>query len=87
MTTVFMIIGAAVLIFLAVLLIRAAMFTPKPERERSQENVELNEEKIVKDMQEMIRCKTISYNDDTLIDKREVFKVQRIASGDVSENP
>ena len=37
MTTVFMIIGAAVLIFLAVLLIRAAMFTPKPERERSQE--------------------------------------------------
>ena len=39
MTTVFMIIGAAVLIFLAVLLIRAAMFTPKPERERSQETV------------------------------------------------
>ena len=78
MTTVFMIIGAAVLIFLAVLLIRAAMFTPKPERERSQETVELNEEKIVKDMQEMIRCKTISYNDDSLIDKREFLKFREL---------
>ena len=78
MTTVFMIIGAAVLSFLAVLLIRAAMFTPKPERERSQETVELNEEKIVKDMQEMIRCKTISYNDDSLIDKREFLKFREL---------
>lgn len=62
---------ALVLVFVAVLLVRAAMFKPRKELVPSGETVELNEEKIVADMQEMIRCKTISYNDETLIDQAE----------------
>lgn len=65
---------ALVLIWLAVILIRAAMFTPKPELTPSDESVELDEEKIVCDMQEMVRCKTVSYNDDSLIDETEFKK-------------
>lgn len=72
------IILACVVIWLAVILIRAAMFTPRPELTPSEEKIELNEEKIVSDMQEMIRCKTISYNDDSLIDKAEFKKFQEL---------
>ena len=52
--------GAVIIIFLAVILIRAAQFNPKPELTPSMKEVSLDEKKIVKDMQEMIRCKTIS---------------------------
>ncbi len=42
------------------------------------EAVTLDSEKIVKDMVEMIRCKTISYNDPTLIDREEFTKFQNL---------
>ena len=61
--------GAAVILFLAVLVIRAAAFVPKPELTPSDREISLDEEKIIKDMQEMIRCRTVSYNDETLMDK------------------
>lgn len=69
---------AVIIVWLAVILIRAAMFNPKPEWIPSEEKIELDEEKIVSDMQEMIRCKTISYNDDSLIDKAEFKKFQEL---------
>ena len=47
---------AVIVIFLAVLLIRAALFRPHPELIPSGEKVELDEKKIVNDMVEMIRC-------------------------------
>ena len=67
---------AVIVIFLAVLLIRAALFRPHPELIPSGEKVELDEKKIVNDMVEMIRCKTVSYNDESLIDKEEFRKFQ-----------
>ncbi len=67
---------AAVVLFLAVLLIRAAMFRPYKELDPSDEKVEPDEKKIVSDLVEMIRCKTISYNDERLIDKAEFGKFQ-----------
>lgn len=62
------------IIWIAILLIRAACFKPKEELTPSQEPVTLDEDKIVSDMREMIRCKTISYNDPGLIDEAEFQK-------------
>ena len=67
---------AVIAFFLAVLLVRAAMFRPYAELKPSEEKVELDEKKIVSDMVEMIRCKTVSYNDESLIDKAEFKKFQ-----------
>lgn len=67
---------AAGIAFLAVILVRAAMFKPKPERKPSGEQVTVDEEKTVQDMAEMIRCKTVSYNDESLMDKAEFKKFQ-----------
>ena len=71
-----LVILAIIIIFLAILLIRAAMFTPGEELKPSEEKVHLNEDRIVSDLAEMIRCKTVSYNDDSLIDKAEFKKFQ-----------
>lgn len=71
-------VGAVIFIFLAVIVIRAAQFNPKPELTPSTEEVSLDEEKIVKDMQEMIRCKTISYNDTSLIDETQFEKFRNL---------
>ncbi len=69
---------AAVIAFLAVILVRAAMFKPKPGPKPSGEQVTVDEEKTVQDMAEMIRCKTVSYNDESLIDKAEFKKFQEL---------
>ncbi len=42
------------------------------------EQVTVDEEKTVQDMAEMIRCKTVSYNDESLIDKAEFKKFQEL---------
>lgn len=70
------IILALIVVWLAVILVRAAMFKPRPELTPSEKKVELNEERIVSDMQELIRCKTVSYNDDEMVDKEEFKKFQ-----------
>ena len=62
----------------AVLLTRAAKFTPKDNYHASGKKVALDEERIVKDMQEMVRCKTISYNDPSLIDETEFEKFRNL---------
>ena len=71
-------IGAGLAAGAAVLLVRAAKFNPKVNVKPSGKKVELDEEKIVKDMQEMIRCKTISYTDPSLIDETEFEKFQNL---------
>ena len=67
-----------IVLFLAVLVFRAASFKPKEEYKPSGEAVTLDSDKIVKDMIEMIRCKTISYNDPALIDKDEFTRFQNL---------
>lgn len=64
--------GAAVTAaFGAVLVARAVKFQPKEHVKPSGASVALNEEKIVHDMQELIRCKTISYTEEERIDQAE----------------
>lgn len=66
------------LVFLTVILVRAVMYKPKASGVPSDEAVILNEERIVNNMQEMIRCKTISYNETDLVDQGEFIKFQEL---------
>ncbi|MBQ6835083.1 MAG: M20/M25/M40 family metallo-hydrolase [Lachnospiraceae bacterium] len=70
--------GAGAAALGATMVIRAAKFKPKDNWEASGKDVELDEEKIVKDMQEMIRCKTISYKNPELIDEAEFEKFRNL---------
>ena len=75
-------IGWAILIVLVlwviVILIRGAMFKPYPEPETLPGEVHLNREKIISDMQEMIRCKTVSHSDESLTDFTEFEKFRAL---------
>lgn len=64
--------------FLAIILIRAALFNPKEQLVAAGDAISLDEDKIVSDMQELIRCKTISYNDEKMVDKKEFQKFQNL---------
>lgn len=63
-------------VWIAVVLTRTMLFKPYPEPEMVEEKVNLNEEKIVRDMSDMIQCKTVSYQDKSLIDWKEFERFQ-----------
>lgn len=76
--TILLIILAVIIVFAAVILIRTTLFKPYPEPEMVEEKVNLNEDKIIKDMSDMIKCKTVSYQDKSLIDWKEFEKFQAL---------
>lgn len=67
-----------IFVFIAVLLIRAAMYRPFPEPEMMQGEIRVDEVKIVQDMSDLIKCKTISYQDKSLIDWKEYEKLHEL---------
>lgn len=73
----FVILGALA-VLIAVVLIRTLTFRPKPLPPVKEENIELDREKIVADMVDMIRYKTISNRDDSLVDRAEFEKFQML---------
>jgi len=72
------IILAVVFILTAVILFRAVQFKPQETARPQAEPVSLNKDKIVDDMADMIRCKTVSYRDESLIDKAEFAKFEAL---------
>ena len=72
------IIAALIVIFLIVILVRTLMFKPYPESEVKPEEIKVDEEKIVADMVSMIRCKTVSYRDPSLIDEAEFERFRNL---------
>ena len=70
-----MLIIAALILFVAVLLVRTAKFQPKEQLELSTEAVEFDRGKAVSNLAELIRCKTISYSDHSLEDDAEFEKL------------
>jgi len=62
------------LCFVLIVLIRTLCFRPAPAAPVPEAPVALDEEKIVADMADMIRCKTVSYDDESLIDWAEYEK-------------
>ncbi len=76
----YVILGLAVL-FLAVIILRAAMFKPKAQPSVNVQPIPFDKEKAVTALQSLVRCKTISYNDRTLEDDREFQKLLDLLPG------
>ena len=70
-----LIILGIVLVFLAVLVIRALLFTPKAQPAQDLTPVEFDKDAAVSALQKLVQCKTISYNDHSLEDKAEFRKL------------
>ena len=64
-----------VVAFLAVLVIRALCFTPKPQRKIDESPVAFDQASAVSALQKLVQCKTISYNDPALEDEAEFQKL------------
>ena len=69
------IILAVIAVFLAVVLIRTAMFKPKEAGRESFEDVSFDGEAAVNALAELIRCRTVSYDDPSLEDDAEFEKL------------
>ena len=68
-------------LFLAVILIRAALFVPKKAAAADSAPVEFDREKAVANLGELIKCKTVSYNDPALEDNAEFDKLVGLLPG------
>lgn len=64
--------------FIALILIRAAMYKPYEEPDMLTDRVNVDRERVVADFAEMIRCKTVSYYDSEKTDWEEFWKFQRL---------
>ena len=69
---------AVILIVAGVVLVRTFGFRPNEPDVVDTKPVTVNEEKIIADMVDMIRCKTISNRDDALVDWKEFTKFQEL---------
>ena len=72
------VLAAAIVAFFAVIIFRTLQFKPEPIAPAKGDKIALNEEKIVADMQAMIRCKTVSNLNEELIDRAEFTKFEAL---------
>jgi carboxypeptidase PM20D1 len=72
------IIGILLFAFITVIVIRTLEFKPQKAEPANPEALVLDEDKIVSDMQDMIRCKTVSYMDESLVDRAEFAKFEAL---------
>ena len=70
-----LIIPAAVVVFLAVLVIRALQFNPPAQTAEKPEEVTFDKEAAVHALAELVRCRTVSYYDHSLEDDAEFEKL------------
>ncbi len=69
---------ALLVIFLAVIFIRAILFAPKKEETASVDAIAVDGDKAAADLAAMIRCKTVSHRDPTLDDESEFHKFEQL---------
>ncbi len=69
------VIAALIVVFLAVVTVRTLRFTPKPQPQLSQEEVSFDRDAAVDALAQLVRCKTVSYNDHSLEDEAEFQKL------------
>ncbi len=70
----YIILGLVVL-FLAVVLIRTALFVPKKQEEAQRQKVSFDQEAAIQSLAALIKCKTVSYHDHSLEDDAEFNKL------------
>lgn len=75
---IFGIVAAAIVVLAAVILIRTMRFKPEQPAAVTETQIPLDKEKIVTDMADMIRCKTVSNRDETLVDRKEFAKFEAL---------
>lgn len=68
------IILALIAAFIALILIRAAMFRPSAEKAGKPEEVSFDDEAAISALQELVRCRTVSFYDSSLEDDAEFEK-------------
>jgi len=73
-----MAVGIIVLAFLSIILLRAARFRPQKDTPIHREEYKLDNDKIVNDMVDMIRCRTISNREESLVDRSEFEKFRTL---------
>jgi len=76
-----LVILALVIVFFAVILIRTLRFTPKPQPTLSDEEVTFDKDASVDALRQLVRCKTVSYNDPALEDDGEFRKLIGLLPG------
>ncbi len=68
----------AIVVWLIVVVIRAILFKPKPEAATVPVDVDVDKERAIESLQQMIRCKTVSYYDPDKIDEGEFDKFRAL---------
>ena len=63
-----------ILVFVAVVLVRTMMFKPKPIAPRKVEEIEFDGDTAIKNLQKLVKCKTVSRFDHSLEDDKEFNK-------------
>lgn len=69
---------ALLVVFLAIIIIRALNFNPKNDVVVNDEVIDFDKEKAVYNLQQMVMCKTISNKDSSLEDDKEFEKFQNL---------
>lgn len=69
---------ALILALIAILVVRAFSFKPRPQTAVQQTEVEIDSEKAAAGLSEMLRCKTISHPDPSLDDDSEFLKFEML---------
>ena len=65
-------------VFICVVLVRTAMFKPKQIEKRNIEDIEYDENKVIKNLQKLVKCKTVSHFDHSLEDNKEFDKLVKM---------
>ena len=63
-------------VFVAVVLVRTFRFKPKAQPAVAPEALDFSKEQAISSLAELIKCKTISYNDKELEDAEEFLKLE-----------
>lgn len=70
--------GAALLVFVAILLVRALLFKPRAEQTPEATTLDFDREKATRDLAAMLRCKTVSDTDPRAEDPAEFEKFEAL---------
>ena len=76
--TIVWILLAALAVLAAVVIFRTVKFVPPVEEPGVEDSIDLDHDKIVQDMVDMIRCKTVSYYEEEKMDMEEFRKFQKL---------